>query len=278
MSNKKVVVVIPARNEEKYIEGTIDSLLSQSLAPKLIVVVDDGSTDKTSKFICKYKDKGVHLIIRKDRIGGPSLLGTPLMAVPFNLAFEYIEKKKVDYNFMMISGADCIYQSDYIEKLTKRLDEQQNLVIASGYQKGESINPDFARGAGRIIKRKYWEFYGGRYPTPSFLWESGVIFKAQIHGLQVKSYLDTYFESQRTSGTNIDMIEYGYMLRAIGYPLVVVLGRAARTTLKNSFKAGMRLIVGYLKEPVQKFEKDDEIREYLSKYFLVKKIKGYLRL
>lgn len=47
-------IVIPAYNAEKYIEETIESALTQTLADCEIVLVDDGSTDKTSEIIERY--------------------------------------------------------------------------------------------------------------------------------------------------------------------------------------------------------------------------------
>lgn len=41
---------------------------------------------------------------------------------------------------------------------------------------------------GRMIRKKFWGFYGGEYPFPSYLWESGIIYTAQIRGLKVKSF------------------------------------------------------------------------------------------
>jgi len=45
----KYVVLICARNEEKYIGSCLASVCFQSLPPKLVVVVDDGSSDQTYK-------------------------------------------------------------------------------------------------------------------------------------------------------------------------------------------------------------------------------------
>ncbi len=275
MSKKKVVVVISARNEEKFISKTIDSLLAQSLSPELIVVVDDGSTDNTAKIARKYKKKGVILIIRDERIGGPSLLGTPMMAIPFNMAFNYIENSKIDFDYIMISGADCVYQIYYIENLIKRLDEKSKLVVVSGFQHGESLNRDHARGAGRIIKKSFWQIYGSKYPYPSYLWESGIIFTAQMHGLQVRGYRDVFFTSQRISGTNINMIRYGRMLRAIKYPFLIVIGRAVRIIKKTGIKSAIDLLAGYCLKPIQSFKVDRKISEFISKHYLIQKIRNF---
>ena len=44
-------IVIPAHNEEAFIKDCLVSLSEQSLVPKKIIVVDDNSSDQTSKIV-----------------------------------------------------------------------------------------------------------------------------------------------------------------------------------------------------------------------------------
>lgn len=48
-----VCVVIPARNEEETLPATLKMLKAQTLRPRAIIVVDDGSTDKTAEIARK---------------------------------------------------------------------------------------------------------------------------------------------------------------------------------------------------------------------------------
>jgi glycosyltransferase involved in cell wall biosynthesis len=50
----RVGAVVPARNYERYVGEAIDSLLAQSLPVESIVVVDDGSTDRTAAIAEAY--------------------------------------------------------------------------------------------------------------------------------------------------------------------------------------------------------------------------------
>lgn len=52
----KFLIIIPAHNEEHHLPFTLDSLLRQSFADFKVVVVNDGSTDRTSEVIKKYMD------------------------------------------------------------------------------------------------------------------------------------------------------------------------------------------------------------------------------
>jgi cellulose synthase/poly-beta-1,6-N-acetylglucosamine synthase-like glycosyltransferase len=57
-----VSVIVPARNEEAYIKRCLLSLLSQRYASFEVIVIDDGSTDKTAKIVEEIRDKRLRLI------------------------------------------------------------------------------------------------------------------------------------------------------------------------------------------------------------------------
>lgn len=56
MLNPQVSVIIPAYNGEAYIQQSIESVLHQSYQNWELVVVDDGSTDRTQKIVTEYGD------------------------------------------------------------------------------------------------------------------------------------------------------------------------------------------------------------------------------
>lgn len=51
-----VSVIIPVHNGEKYLKEAIINVTNQDYQPLEIIVVDDGSTDKTSKVAAEFKD------------------------------------------------------------------------------------------------------------------------------------------------------------------------------------------------------------------------------
>ena len=53
-STPKVSIILPARNEEKYLAKCLDSLIDQDYENYEIVVIDDSSEDSTGKIISDY--------------------------------------------------------------------------------------------------------------------------------------------------------------------------------------------------------------------------------
>ena len=95
-----VVAIIVARNEEKHLGDTISSLLQQNFKDLLqIIVIDDGSTDKTATIALNLGCEVIQLPYHKE-----SLIAKPQLAERWNRGF--IEAMKYEPDFIFTSGAD----------------------------------------------------------------------------------------------------------------------------------------------------------------------------
>ena len=63
--NPKVSIILPARNEQGYIEKCLDSLIEQDYTNYEIVAIDDSSEDKTGEIIAKYAKQDSRVIYVK---------------------------------------------------------------------------------------------------------------------------------------------------------------------------------------------------------------------
>jgi len=61
-TNPKVSIILPARNEEEFIEKCLDSLIEQDYTNYEIIVIDDSSDDATGKIISEYAKKNSKII------------------------------------------------------------------------------------------------------------------------------------------------------------------------------------------------------------------------
>ena len=53
----KYIIITPVRDEELFIEFTLNSVCQQSLKPIKWIIVDDGSTDRTVQIVQNYINK-----------------------------------------------------------------------------------------------------------------------------------------------------------------------------------------------------------------------------
>ena len=73
MSNLHLVSIItPTFNREKYIEETIQSVISQTTSNWELIIIDDGSSDNTLEILNRYskKDKRIHVYQRESKPKG----------------------------------------------------------------------------------------------------------------------------------------------------------------------------------------------------------------
>lgn len=69
---KKISIIIPVYNVEKYLKDCIDSILMQSMQDYEIILVDDGSTDRSGAICDEYASKKENIFAYHKENGGPS--------------------------------------------------------------------------------------------------------------------------------------------------------------------------------------------------------------
>jgi glycosyltransferase involved in cell wall biosynthesis len=249
----KIITVIPARNEEENLPTTITALLNQSYNISKIIVVNDGSTDRTEE-VCKEFQE-VEIINRKNR--GYRAVGKSILAETFNDGFKLASKHP--YDFILIIGADTILSFNYVEQLIKKFDNENNLVMASGLIDNEKSSLQHVRGTGRLIKSNFWKEIGEKYPV-MVGWESYPIFKAGQLGYSAKSFPEISMKLLRPTGKRTDYFSYGLAMRAFGYFTPLAIGRILKTFLKSP-KSSYQMFKGYCVKNEQ-YEKD--LRKYIK--------------
>ena len=124
--SKKVSVLTPCFNGEKYVYRYFDALLKQTYDNFEIIFVDDGSTDKTSEIVKEYikgfEKRNVELKYIYQKNGG--------QAAAINNGLKHVTGE-----YLVWPDSDDYYEDDALEILAKELDNDKSIA----YVKGNSI-------------------------------------------------------------------------------------------------------------------------------------------
>ena len=115
MANHRVLIIIPAYNEEKSLKETVDSILKTKYD---YIVINDGSTDNTQKILEENNYNHINLFNNLG-IGGAVQTG-------------YKYAKIHNYDIAIQFDADGQHNADYLDDLIQPIiNKQANLVIGS---------------------------------------------------------------------------------------------------------------------------------------------------
>jgi glycosyltransferase involved in cell wall biosynthesis len=147
----KVLLVIPAYNEEKNIEKVVDRLINEF--PQLdYIVVNDGSKDSTAD-ICRRR--GYHLLDLPVNLG---------LAGCFQAGMKYACEK--GYRYAIQFDGDGQHRPEYIEPMRKKMEEGYDIVIGSRFvEKKKDWSPRMV--GSRIIGAAIFLTTGARLTDPT---------------------------------------------------------------------------------------------------------------
>lgn len=115
-----ISVLIPAYNAEDFILETLDSVALQSRPPEQIIVVDDGSTDKTADLVQLWStEKGIAVDLIRQKNGG--------VPVARNRG---IQASACDW--IALLDADDLYLPDHLAEMERAIASQPGIVAAFG--------------------------------------------------------------------------------------------------------------------------------------------------
>ena len=112
--NPSISVVIPAFNEEKFLAKTLKTVLNQNYQDFELIVVDNNSTDKTSKVAQSF---------------GARVIFEPRQGVAFARQKGFSEAKA---EIIASTDADAILPPDWLSKICRAFEKDQKIVALGG--------------------------------------------------------------------------------------------------------------------------------------------------
>ncbi len=120
MNKVDISIIVPIYNAEKYLDKCIDSLLNQTKKEIELILINDGSTDKTEEIIKSYKDKRVKYYKNKNQGIGKTR--------NFGIA-------KAIGKYIMFIDSDDYIETTMCEELFKKAEQDKlDLVICDFYK------------------------------------------------------------------------------------------------------------------------------------------------
>lgn len=69
-NNPKISVIVPVYNAERYLHRCIDSILAQTFTDFEVLLIDDGSKDKSGEICDEYAKKDIRVKVFHKENGG----------------------------------------------------------------------------------------------------------------------------------------------------------------------------------------------------------------
>jgi len=127
-----VSVIMPSYNHERFIGYAIDSLISQTFKEWELIVIDDGSNDKSIEIISKYaaKDRRIHLFCQKNKGVSATLNRGIKLSKGKYICFldsdDAYKKNKLEKQLELIEdGYDMVFSK------IKTIDKYNNVIVDS---------------------------------------------------------------------------------------------------------------------------------------------------
>lgn len=203
-----VSIVVPVYNVEAYLEKCLDSLVNQNFDNYEVIIVNDGSTDKSKEIAQRYENKysNVVLIDQKNKgLGGARNTGIEAVKGEYilfvdsddyihpdtlKLAYDEANKKQADivvFGFTIISESGEIIKIERgFESTNSSLNENRELLMCSPI------------ACNKLIKKEILIDSGVRFPDRAWYEDLRTIPKLYLHA-QTFGFVDKslYFYLKR---------------------------------------------------------------------------------
>jgi len=256
MNNSQLtyVLITPARNEDAYIERTIQSVVAQTTQPVKWIIVSDGSTDRTDEIVQKYAT--LHSWIELVRMPERKERHFAGKAQAFNAGYERL--RSIEYSIIGNLDADITFETDYIQFLLSKFQVYPNLGVAgTPFREGCSqydyrfVSIDHVSGACQLFRRQCFESIGGYKPLPRGI-DLIAVTTARMQGWMTRCFTERWSQHHRVQGTGMNrgvLVNFwsGYYDYVLGVWLMwQVIRSIYGLRSKPFFIGGFCLLAGYL--------------------------------
>lgn len=271
------VLITPAKNEQDFIEKTLESVTTQIILPLKWIIVSDGSTDNTDSIVERYSSRFNFIELIKKNTSAGRNFGAKADAI----ALAYQEIKKLDFEYIGNLDADVSFLPDYYKNILKEFELNPRLGIAGGLRYDLIKNnfyklncaPDSVGGPFQLFRRACYEEIGGYKPLRFGGIDAVAETSARMMGWEVRHFPQNKVYHYRQTGMankNIFKQKFRVGLRnySIGYhPLFHIL-KLKKYLFESPYIIGSFIgLAGYIWGAIKNYEMpvSVEFKNYLRR-------------
>ena len=255
MNKEKYILITAAKNEELFIEKTIQSVLNQTIKPERWIIVSDGSTDQTNHIVEQYKNKYKFINLIALPPNNERNFSSKVNAL--NEALKKIET--LEYDFIGNLDADITLDKSYYETVLHTFQSNPKLGITGGLildcvgdkEYPQNISLNSVAGAIQVFRKQCFENIGYYIPFKYGGEDAYMEIMARMMGWDVQTLIDLKVHHHRLTGTGMGSLlkanfKSGKMFYTLGYLPLFHLIRCFYRILDKPILIGSLLnIMGY---------------------------------
>lgn len=243
-------IIIPAHNEADFIGLTLQSLVSQSVLPAKVVVVNDNSTDTTEELVLDFAKKHPWISLVNKTSEAIHLPGSKVIQA-FQKGFETLD---TNYDLIVKADADLIFPENYFETIIKHFENDKRIGMAGGFAYIEKNNEwilenltdkDHIRGAFKAYRKACFEQIGGLKPAMG--WDTVDELLCKFYNWKVVTDESLKVKHLKPTGANYNQAsryKQGEAFYTLGYGFFIT----AIASLKLAMRKGKPLLfLDYIK-------------------------------
>ncbi|MGB6194266.1 MAG: glycosyltransferase family 2 protein, partial [Terracidiphilus sp.] len=198
------VLISPARNEEQFIELTLQSMIAQTHLPLRWVIVSDGSTDRTDEIVRSYAAR--HPWIELLRMPERTERHFAGKVYAFNAGYDRV--RALNFDVVGNLDADTSFEPDHFAFLLGRMRDHAELGVAGAPFREDGFQYDYrfssienVWGGCQLFRRQCYEAIGGYMPLKGGCIDHVAVLSARYHGWKTRTFPERVCMHHRKMGT-----------------------------------------------------------------------------
>jgi glycosyltransferase involved in cell wall biosynthesis len=276
----RLLVISPAKDEARFIERTIASMVAQAHRPARWVIVDDGSTDETGAIAEAAAREHPWIQVVRRPVGarrvGPGVV---------EAFYDGLRQADCDdYDYLCKLDADLEFAPGYFAELLRRFEANPRLGTASGKAHIpvggrfvlERTGDEFSHGVAKLYRRECFEAIGGF--VREVMWDGIDCHRCRMLGWEAVSLDDPglAIKHLRQMGSSFRSVYHGRLRWGRGqyfmgtHPLYLLGIAAYRMAERPWVLGGLCIVGGYLGAWARRRPRydDPEFRRHLHRWQL----------